>query len=416
MASRGPGLGYELFRQRQFTELWSANLILTLGLVMLMLGVAWEMTTLTDNPVLVSMVQTVMSLPFVFFSVPLGVASDAVGHRTMLLASQAWMLVITGVMAVIALSGGVDFTPLSVLSLLFLIGVGLVAQQSAWKPFLHDFVPEDKLVAAISFNSLSNKISQTLGPILGGYLMGLAGAAVVLFTRALSHVLMIITLIRYRNISPARAHEAEQSTPGRRSLREGWNALRRSPQLYGPMIRCAIQMGPCAGVLALLPLEAKENVQTGAIGFGGLLAALGIGTTAGVSLMPLLQRHIRLNIMTTVAVAAFATAVIGISRWDSMALDASFLLVFGFSWSVLSVSHQFAVQTRAPKDMRGLMTSIYSLVQQGAMALGSFGFGVIAHQAGVSRSILIAGIIAAFGLLLVRFYPMPEVEAEASAA
>ncbi|TGD86231.1 MFS transporter [Mycolicibacterium sp. CH28] len=416
MASRGPGLGYELFRQRQFTELWSANLVLTLGLVMLMLGVSWEMTSLTDNPVLVSMVQTVMSLPFVFFSVPLGVASDVLGHRTVLLASQAWMLVITGVMGVIALTGGWEFTPVSVLSLLFLVGVGLVAQQSAWKPFLQEFVPEDKLVAAISFNSLSNKISQTLGPILGGYLMGLAGAAVVLFTRALSHVLMIITLIRFRNRPKTGDGETDKSAMASRSLREGWNVLKRSPQLYGPMIRCALQMGPCAGVLALLPLEAKENIQTGAIGFGGLLAALGVGTTAGVSLMPLLQRHLRLNPTSTVAVAFFSLAAIGISRWDSMALDASFLVVFGFSWSVLTVSHQFAVQTNAPKDMRGLMTSIYALVQQGAMALGSFGFGVVAQQISVSRSILIAGIIAMSGLLLVRVFPMPEVAPEPSTA
>ena len=58
-------MGYDLFRQRRFTELWSANLVLNLGLVMLMLGVSWEMTSLTSSPVLVSMVQTVMSLPFV---------------------------------------------------------------------------------------------------------------------------------------------------------------------------------------------------------------------------------------------------------------------------------------------------------------------------------------------------------------
>ena len=63
----GRGSGYELFRDHTFRELWSANLALNLGLAMLMLGVAWEMTSLTDNPVLVAMVQTVMSLPFVFF-------------------------------------------------------------------------------------------------------------------------------------------------------------------------------------------------------------------------------------------------------------------------------------------------------------------------------------------------------------
>ena len=169
------------------------------------------------------------------------------------------------------------------------------------------------------------------------------------------------------------------------------------------------------GVLALLPLEAKENVQTGAIGYGGLLTALGIGTTAGTSLMPVLQRHLRLNPVATAAVGGFALAVFGISRWDSMLLDASFLLLFGFAWSVLSVSHQFAVQAHSPAEMRGLMTSTYTLVVQGSMALGSFGFGVLAQQASVSRSILSASFVAAAGLVLVRLFPMPESVAKASA-
>ena len=61
------------------------------------------------------------------------------------------------------------------------------------------------------------------------------------------------------------------------------------------------------------------------------------------------------------------------------------------------------------------MTSTYTLVVQGSMALGSFGFGVLAQQASVSRSILSASFVAAAGLVLVRLFPMPESVAKASA-
>jgi MFS family permease len=404
--------GYALFGHRQFRNLWGANLVLTLGLVMLMLGASWTMTSLTDDPVLVSMVQTVMSLPFVIFGIPVGVASDSLGHRTLLLASQFWMLTVTGLMGVIALTGGWDFTPALLLSTMFLVGIGVVVQQAAWKPFLHSLVPEDKLVAAISLNSLSNKISQTLGPILGGYLMGVAGTAVVLFTRAVSHVVMILAVLRESKRAPALV--SAEKVEGH-SLRDGWNTLRRSRPLHGPMVRCALLMVPCSGVLALLPLEAKENIQTGAIGYGGLLAALGLGTTVGVSLMPLLQSRIRLNPVSGVMLGVFALSTLGISQWDSMLLDAAFLFFFGFAWSVLSVSHQFAVQVSAPNEMRGLMTSLYALVLQGSMALGSLGFGVLAQHTGVSRSILIAGVVAMSGLLLVGVYRVPDADPEASA-
>ncbi len=399
---RKSGSGYELFAEAGFRELWAANFILSLGMVMLQLGCGWTMTSLTDNALLVSMVQTTVSLPFFFFSIPAGMANDVWGSRPLLLASQVWMLLSTGLLAAIAWFW--DLTPWWILSLLFLIGAGLAVQQSAWKPFLHELAPDDKLVAAISLNSLGNKLAQTAGPITGGYLLGLAGLGTVVAARAASHLVMVLALLRLPRSS---VDHVRQSDPGG-SLREAWAVLRTAPQLYGPMIRCALLMVPCSAVLALLPLEAKDNIQTDLLGYGGLLTLLGIGTTAGVSAMPALRRHIRLNPLSTIAVAVFALSVLGISRWDSMFLDGAFLVFFGFSWSVLSISHQYAVQVAAPKDLRGVMTSLYSLVLQGSMAVGSFVFGLIAEHSVVSASVLTAGVVACCGLFLVRRYPIPD--------
>jgi hypothetical protein len=170
------GSGYDLFGNRLFRNLWGANLIHALGLVMLLLGASWVLTSLTDNPLLVSMVQTMMSLPFLFFSIPAGV--------------------------------------------------------------------------------------------LGGYLMGLAGIAVLLFTRAVSHLVMIAALLRIpksRSATPGGSPNGAASPRSLRaqvgsSVRDGWRAVTGSPQLYGPLLRCVTLMVPVGAVLALLPLEAKENI------------------------------------------------------------------------------------------------------------------------------------------------------------
>lgn len=393
--------GYGLFAQRRFRDFFSANLFFNLCLVMLLLGVSWTMTSLTDSPVLISLVQTMMSLPFLLFAIPAGIATDRFGHRVVLFASLFWLLTVLTLMGVIALADGLHFTPRLLLVMTFLVGIGVVAQQIAWKPFIQGLVPKDSLVEAISFNSLSTDFGRAVGPVLAGFLMGVFGPAVVLFTSAASQLGMAATL---RN-APGRRDSGEAG-PARRSLRQAWALIRRSPGLYGPMLRCALLMAPCGAVMGLLPLEAKENIQTGPIGYGGLLAALGIGTAAGGALMPVLRRRLSLGTLTTVALALFGLAVIGVSQWDSMALDAGFLIILGLTWSLLSIAHQFAVQSASPEDMRGLMNSFYSLVLQGSLAGGSLLFGVLAHYTGVSRSILIAGLVAMSGLLLVRRYPL----------
>ncbi|MGI9161392.1 MAG: MFS transporter [Mycobacterium sp.] len=404
------GSGYELFGQRQFRNVWTANLVFNLGLVMLNLGVAWTMTSLTDSPVLVSMVQTVSSLPFVLFAIPLGVATDSVGHRRMMIASQVWMLAVTGLLAVIALAGGWNLTPRLLLFAMFLLGVGVVVQQSSWKPYLYGLVPKDKVVAALSFNSLSSDIGRATGPVIGGYLMGFFGTAVVLFTSTLSHLYMLLVLKTTGVKTTARDRIAidEPDTGTSRSLRQAWELLRGSANLYGPIVRTAMVMVTCGTVLGLLPLEAKENIQTGPIGYGGLLAALGIGSAAGAVLTPVLRRHVRLSRLSAGAVVVLGLAVIGISQWDSMLLDASFLLFYGCAWSIVSITHLSSVQMASPENMHGLITAIYALAVQGSMAAGSFGFGLAAHQIGVSRAILAAGIFALCSLLLAGRFPVTE--------
>lgn len=406
------GWGLELFARRQFRDVWSANLVFNFGLVMLGLGAAWTMTSLTDSPVLVSMVQTMSSLPFVLFAIPLGIVTDAVGHRIMMMLSQIWMLAMTGMLGLVALPGGVDLTPKWLLIVVFLVGVGVVVQQSSWKPFLYDLVPKDKVVDALSYNSLSSDIGRAAGPVAGGYLMGFFGPPVVLFTSAASHLYMLAVLRTAGAGHRANPGDADSGDADRadapQSLRQAWTLVRRSPQLYGPIARSALLMITCGALLGLLPLEAKENVQTGPIGYGGLLAALAIGSGVGAVLTPPLRRRFRPNPLSAGAVGVLSLAVTAISQWDSMALDAGFLLVYGFAWSVVSITHLSAVQIAAPDTMRGLVTSVYALAVQGAMAVGSFAFGVFAQHAGVSRSLLAAGVFALSALLLVRRLPLSE--------
>jgi predicted MFS family arabinose efflux permease len=373
---------------------------------MLGLGAAWTMTSLTDSPVLVSMVQTMSSLPFVLFAIPLGIATDAVGHRTMMIVSQIWMLAMTALLGFVALPGGADLTPKWLLVVVFLVGIGVVVQQSSWKPFLYELVPKDKVVDALSHNSLSSDIGRAAGPVIGGYLMGFFGPPVVIFTSAASHLYMIGVL---KTTPGKRAADAGHPGPAR-SLRQAWDLLRRSPQLYGPTIRTAMIMVTCGAVLGLLPLEAKENIQTGPIGYGGLLAALGIGSAAGAMLTPVLRRYVPVPALSVAAVAVLGLAVVGISQWDSMTLDAAFLLFYGCAWSVISITHLSAVQLASPENMRGLVTAVYVLAVQGSMALGSIGFGLAAQHIGVSRSILAAGLLALSSLLLVRRLPLGGVQ------
>ena len=65
----------------------------------------------------------------------------------------------------------------------------------------------------LSLNSLSNKLGQAAGPVIGGYLMGIAGAAAVFAVKVVSHVIMILALwpVPKRAVLEPKSHSHRQT-------------------------------------------------------------------------------------------------------------------------------------------------------------------------------------------------------------
>jgi MFS family permease len=99
----GPGI--TPLRQPEFRDLWIANLVSNLGTIMHGAAAAWLMTTLTDSPLLIGLVQTAAGFPALIFGVAGGALTDLVNRRRMLVGAQLWMMAMAGLMAVMAWSG-----------------------------------------------------------------------------------------------------------------------------------------------------------------------------------------------------------------------------------------------------------------------------------------------------------------------
>src|SRR5690606_38209088 len=68
-------------RHRVFRGVWFAAAVVNLAIWMQTVGAAWIMTTLSSSPLMVSLVQTAMTLPVFLFGLPGGVIADLVDRR-----------------------------------------------------------------------------------------------------------------------------------------------------------------------------------------------------------------------------------------------------------------------------------------------------------------------------------------------
>ena len=380
---------------------------------MMIIAAGWEMSSLTQNAALVAMVQTALSLPFFFFVIPGGILTDLVNHRRLLILTQTWMMIAVAVIAWCSWTG--RLTPWLLLGLLTLVGIGTAVHQPAWKTILQDLVKREESASAVALNSLNYNIGQALGPFLGGMLSGIGGAASVFACKALSYVSVIGALWPIPDDRLPKPKTGVTASTVISSLGEGLSFLKTSPLLGGILLRYGLFILPASGMMALLPLEARREIGTGVFGYGALmsvlgvgelLGALGVGAVVGAFFIPGLKQKFSIDTVVMVTLVCFSLCVLGVSQWNSMLLDDIFLIVGGASWSVMTVTHQVAVQFCSPDWVRGRTTSFYMLTMQGATAIGSMAFGWVAQLTTIRESIMLCAVVSMLGILLIRRFPL----------
>ena len=109
---------FALFCHRDFAHALDGDADLELRLALVQaVGAAWMMTQRTDLATLIALVQASNTLPIGDFRADLGALADIFDRKTLLLAAQAFMAVVSVLLAVLTWQGWM--TPVLLLSLTF---------------------------------------------------------------------------------------------------------------------------------------------------------------------------------------------------------------------------------------------------------------------------------------------------------
>ena len=96
-------------------------------------------------------------------------------------------------------------TALILLLFTFLLGVGAAFTAPPWQSIMPQLVPKQDLAAAVASNGVGVNISRTIGPALGGVVIGGLGIAARFWINALSNFAVIGALFWWRPPSSKRS-------------------------------------------------------------------------------------------------------------------------------------------------------------------------------------------------------------------
>jgi len=384
------------FSHAAFTVIWVASVVSYIGAAMFDTASGWLMTSLSSDPLAVSLVQAAVSLPLFLFTLPAGALADVIDSRRLLIVVEALIVVVSAVFAALvqlnlATTGALLFAT-------FLLGVGGALSSPAWQAITPLLAPRRDLDSAISANSVGYSLSRAVGPALGGIVIAAFGIATPFWAFWASNLGVVAALLWWR---PPR--KGGESLPAERlssAVRTGVRYVANNRYVGATLIRTLAFFPFASAYWALLPLIARSQTNQGPQFYGVLMGAIGAGAVAGSLAQTRLKGRIgpdRLVGLGTL-VTALALVLFGLAREPFTAIVAC--LIAGAAWTVVLTTLYVSIQVDLPDWVRGRGLAVFLTVFFGATTVGSVAWGKLAGLEGlpIAHFVAAAGIVIAIPL------------------
>ena len=273
-------------------------------------------------------------------------------------------------------------------------------ESPASSALLPGLVPDGTLQKATALTSGTGQLAMICGPALGG----IAYAISTGLPYALMAGFWVIGGLLNNAIRLDRPIVAKEP-PSFKALFAGVGFVRRNPAILGTISLdlFAVLLG---GATALLPIYARDILQTGPWGLGILRAAPAVGALLMTIVLTRwsINRRVGMRMFQAVIVFGLATAVFAVSQLVWLSLIA--LLIMGAADTVSVVIRISLVQLATPDDMRGRVGAVNFLFINASNQLGQFESGVTAALFGTMPAALLGGIgTVAVALLWMKLFP-----------
>lgn len=361
-------------------------------------AIGWQIYDLTGSAFDLGMVGLVQFLPTALLVFVAGHAADRFERKRVVQLCQLAEAATALYLGVITYLGAVSEVQIFIAT--FVLGIAGAFESPTTAALLPLIAPQGSLQRATAVASGAGQVATITGPALGGFAYAiaphLAYAVMLLF--------WIFGMILTGFIRPRPQAVAREGTDSD-NIFAGVRFIRSNPAILGTISLdlFAVLFG---GVTALLPIYARDILQTGPMGLGVLRAAPAVGALLMTMVLArhAISRHVGLRMFQAVIVFGLATIVFALSSW--MWLSVLSLAVLGAADTISVVIRFSLVQLSTPDEMRGRVGAVNFLFINASNQLGQFESGVAAALLGAMPAAVLGGVATvAVALLWMKLFP-----------
>lgn len=346
-----------------YRRYFTGQVVSVSGNWMQMVAEVWLILELTGSGVAVGMVTALQFLPILLFGAWGGLLADRFSKRRLLIVTQAVMALPALAMLAIVATGVV--VPWMIFVLVFIRGTVNAVDNPTRQSFAIEMVGPERVVNAVSLNSVLIHTARLVGPTLAGLMIVTVGVEPCFALNGLTFAAMIYALWR---IEPAALNSPPRVRPERGAVRAGLRYVRRTPELAVPLALMALVGTLGLNFQVILPLLARFSFEGGPSAYAALVSAMGAGSVVGALFTGAHGRADRHLIVG--AALAFGMLALLAAAMPSLALEIPVLAMLGGSAVTFAAAINSSLQLAVEPQMRGRVMALYSVVFLGSTPIG----------------------------------------------
>ncbi len=385
---------FSAFRHRNFRIWFIGQLISFMGTWMQNTAQGYLIYELTRSEAFLGVVSFVAGIPTWVFSFYAGVVADRIPRRTLLMITQACMMLLAFILAGLIFADLVR--PWQIVVMAFILGVVNAFDAPGRQSFVVELVGHEDLTNAIAINAMMFNTSLIFGPTIAGIVYALFGPAWCFFINGVSFISTLTALFFIRvDAQPLRARRI----PAVQAFKDGLKYIRSEKLTLTLLISVFIINLVGFGLLPLIPAWAVRvlggDVRTNSF----LISARGVGAVVGaLTIAWLSSRKMRGRLYTAASfLLPAAFLAFALARW--LPLSLALLALVGFALINLNNNSNAMIQSRVPDELRGRVMAVFTMMLMGGMPIGSLILGVLAQKVGPPLTVILgAAFLAAYAL------------------
>jgi MFS family permease len=387
---------FTALRNPVYRNLWFATLLSGTCVSAHDTAASWVMNMLSPSAFLLSLMSTVASLPFFFFTLPAGALADMVDRRKLMLVMNFWL---SCTAALLAICGFLGFlSPWILLLCVFLTGVGFAFNSPAWSAVVPDIVTDAELPSAATLGGLQLNISGIIGPAIGGILLRYFAPNWLFALNSACFLVVILAIVRWKENVKSCKLPLENFLE---SFTTAIRYVRHAPSIQVVMARNILFAFFISIIPALMPVVGLKQLNFQPASLGLLFTCMGAGSVFGaVFVVPRARDHLSSNALILLANLVVVLVYLGMSLVRDPVIFMLVAALAGVAWTLAASELWVAGQRAMPSWARGRMNASVIMVAQGGLALGGVVWGYSASTLGISQTLLVAAGALLLSLLL----------------